>query len=67
MRVKRVGRGYTIFATEHEHSLLMRIMSHFDIDKEWPHMTTGERRSWARRIRKGDFLRTDVDARMYKD
>lgn len=67
MRIKRIERGYTAFLSEHEYSILNRIMSHFDIDKEWPNMTTGERRSWSRRIRNGSFFRTDLDARIYKD
>lgn len=67
MKVKRIERGYTLFLSEHEYSILNRIMSHFDIDKEWPNMTVGERRSWSRRIRGGNFVRTDLDARIYKD
>ena len=67
MKVKRIERGYTLFLSEHEYSILTRIMSHFDIDKEWPNMTVGERRSWSRRIRGGSFVRTDLDARIYKD
>ena len=67
MKIKRIERGYTAFLSEHEYSILNRIMSHFDIDKEWPNMTTGERRSWSRRIRGGNFVRTDLDARIYKD
>ena len=66
MRVKRIERGYTAFLSEHEYSILNRIMSHFDIDKEWPNMTTGERRSWSRRIRGGSFVRTDKDYRIHK-
>lgn len=67
MKIKRIERGYTLFLSEHEYSILNRIMSHFDIDKEWPNMTVGERRSWSRRIRGGSFVRTDLDARIYKD
>lgn len=67
MRIKRIERGYTLFLSEHEYFILNRIMSHFDIDKEWPNMTAGERRSWSRRIRHGKFFRTDLDARIYKD
>lgn len=67
MKVKRIERGYTLFLSEHEYSILNRIMTHFDIDKEWPNMTVGERRSWSRRIRGGDFVRTDKDYRKYKD
>lgn len=66
MKIKRINKGYTLFLSEHEYSMLMRIYSHFDIDKEWPHMNTGERRSWARRIRHGNYLRTDKDARTEK-
>ncbi len=66
MKIKRIERGYTAFLSEHEYSILNRIMSHFDIDKEWPNMTGGERRSWSRRIRGGSFVRTDLDARIYK-
>lgn len=67
MKVKRIERGYTMFLSEHEYSILNRIMSHFDIEKEWPDMTVGERRSWSRRTREGSFVRTDLDARIYKD
>ena len=67
MRIKRIERGYTAFLSEHEYSMMLRILSHFDIDKEWPNMTAGERRSWSRRIRHGKFFRTDLDARIYKD
>jgi len=67
VKVKRIERGYTLFLSEHEYSILNRIMSHFDIDKEWPNMTVGERRSWSRRIRGGSFVRTDKDCRKYKD
>lgn len=66
MKLKRIERGYTLYMTKHEHSMLMRVISHFDIDKEWPHMTSGERRSWSRRIRGGSFLRVDSDARKNK-
>lgn len=66
MRIKRIQRGYTAFMTDKEYSLLLRILSQFDIDKEWPNMTAGERRSWSRRIRGGNFFRTDLDARLDK-
>ena len=66
MRIKRIERGYTAFLSEHEYSILNRIMSQFDIDKEWPNMTPGERRSWSRRTRHGGFFRTDLDARIHK-
>ena len=66
MRIKRIERGYTMFMTEHEFSMLLRATSHFDVKKEWPHMTSGERRSWGRRASRGDFLRVDLDARKHK-
>jgi hypothetical protein len=44
---------------------MQRVFSCFDITKEWPHMSTGERRSWSRRIRGGDYLRIDKDTRAY--
>lgn len=66
MRVKRIERGYTIFLSEHEYSILNRIMSHFDIEKEKSNMSIGERRSWSRRIRNGDYFRVDQDHRIHK-
>lgn len=66
MKVKRVNRGYTMFLTDHEFRILNRMTSVFDIDKEWLNMDSGERRSWARRIRGGKFLREDIDARTVK-
>ena len=66
MRIKRIERGYTIFLSEHEYSILNRIMSHFDIEKEKSTMSIGERRSWSRRIRNGDYFRVDQDHRIHK-
>lgn len=66
MRIKRIERGYTIFLSEHEYKIVTRILSHFDIDKEWPNMSVGERRSWSRRIRNGNYFRVDQDHRVNK-
>lgn len=66
MRIKRIERGYTAFMSDHEYSMMVRILSHFDIDKEWPTMSKGERRSWSRRIRNGSYFRTDQDHRIHK-
>ncbi len=66
MKVKRIERGYTLFLSEHEYAILNRIMGQFDLDKAWPDMPTGERRSWSRRTHNGDFLRTDKDYRIHK-
>lgn len=66
MRIKRINKGYTLFASEHEYKILTRILAHFDIDKEWPDMPSGERRSWSSRIRRGGFLRVDHDYRTEK-
>lgn len=67
MKIKHINRGYTLFLTEHEFKLLQRMRGNFDIEEHWPHMNTGERRSWSRRIRHGEFLRVDTDARTVKD
>lgn len=66
MRIKRIERGYTAFMTDHEYGIMKRIMSYFDIDKEWPNMSPGERRSWSRRIRNGEYFRVDQDHRTHK-
>ena len=66
MRIKRIERGYTVFLSDHEFSILNRIFSQFNIEEEWPKMTVGERRSWSRRARKGDYFRVDQDARIYQ-
>lgn len=66
MRIKRIERGYTAFMSDHEYSMMVRILSHFNIDKEWLNMTVGERRSWSRRIRNGSYFRTDQDHRTHK-
>lgn len=67
MRIKRIERGYTAFMTDLEYKTLTRILGQFDIDKEWPEMSVGERRSWSRRTSRGSYLRVDLDARVYKD
>lgn len=67
MRIKQVERGYTLFVTEHEFSIMNRIMKHTDMGRVWLHMPPGERRSWARRTRGGDFLRVDVDYRWVRE
>ena len=64
MRVKKNNRGYTIFATDNEFALFERMLGQFDIEEEWKNMSSGERRSWSRRIRHGNFLRIDNDVKI---
>lgn len=66
MRIKRLQRGYTAYLSDHEYAILRRMADRFNIDEEWKDMPSGQRRSWGRRIRHGDFMRTDVDARLTK-
>ena len=67
MRIKQVERGYTLFVTEHEFAIMNRIMDHVDTGRVWLHMSPGERQSWARRTRDGDFLRVDADYRLIRE
>jgi len=67
VRIKRIERGYTAYLSDHEYSILQIMAERFDIDTEWKSMTSGQKRSWSRRIRGGKFMRTDLDARRYKD
>ena len=64
MRVKRNRIGYTLFVTDHEFSLLQSFVPE-DIEDRWKGMTSGQRRSWSRRIRHGEFLRVDEDKRKW--
>lgn len=63
MKVKTVNRGATIFLTDNELGLLRRMVGKIDIDELWKEMPSNERRAWSRRIRHGEFLRTDVNKR----
>ena len=62
MRVKRNSLGYTLFVTDHEFALLNKFVPE-DIAEHWKEMTSGEKRSWSRRVRHGSFLRVDRDNR----
>ena len=62
MRVKRNSLGYTLFVTDHEFALLNKFVPQ-DIEEHWKGMTSGEKRSWSRRVRHGSFLRVDRDNR----
>ena len=62
MRVKQNSYGYTLFVTDHEFALLNKFLPE-DIEEHWKGMTSGEKRSWSRRIRDGAFLRVDQSKR----
>lgn len=66
MKIKRIQRGYTAYLSDHEYSILQLMAERFDIDTEWKQLTSGQKRSWSRRIRGGKFMRTDLDARINK-
>ena len=66
MRIKRIERGYTAFMSDLEFKMMQRMLSQFDIEKEWPTMTLGERRSWGRRTHGGEYFRVDSDERIHK-
>lgn len=66
MKIKRVQRGYTAYLSDHEYSILQLMAERFDIKAEWSNMTSGQKRSWGRRIRGGEFTRVDLDARLHK-
>ena len=65
MRIKKIQRGYTLFLSDHEYAILNLMVDGFNIDEEWGKLSTGQKRSWSRRIRGGDFLRTDKDTRKW--
>ena len=65
MRIKKLQRGYTAYLSDHEFSILQRMVERFDIDTEWKQLTSGQKRSWSRRIRNGDFLRVDENTRKW--
>ena len=56
MRVKRNSYGVTMFLTDHEFSLLQKLIGN-NVEEVWSTFTSGEKRSWSRRIRHGEFLR----------
>ena len=53
--------------TPHEFGILQRMTAGFNIDDVWPDMSSGERRSWSRRTKDGEFMRVDKDTREFKD
>ena len=65
MRIKKLQRGYTAYLSDHEYSILQRMAERFDIEVEWKQFTSGQKRSWGRRIRNGDFMRVDKDTRKW--
>ncbi len=65
MRVKKLQRGYTAYLSDHEYSILQIMAERFDIETEWKGFTSGQKRSWGRRIRGGNFLRVDKDTRRW--
>ncbi len=65
MRVKKLQRGYTAYLSDHEYSILQLMAERFDIDAEWQGLSTGQKRSWSRRVRGGDFMRVDKDTRKW--
>lgn len=64
MRVKRNSYGVTMFLTDHEFSLIQKLIGN-NVEAVWPTFTSGEKRSWSRRIRHGEFLRLDQDKRKW--
>ena len=58
MRVKQKSSGYTVFLTGNEYSLMKKLVPN-DVKAIWPELTSGEKRAWSRRIRRGEFLRVD--------
>jgi len=67
VKIKRIERGYTMHLTPHEFGILQRMTAGFNIDDVWPDMSSGERRSWSRRTKDGEFMRVDKDTREFKD
>ncbi len=65
MRIKKLQRGYTAYLSDHEYSILQIMAGRFDIETEWKGFTSGQKRSWGRRIRGGGFLRVDKDTRRW--
>ena len=63
MRVKRINKGYTAYLSDHEYSILQRMVERFNLSEEWKEFTSGQKRSWSRRTHGGDFLRVDKDTR----
>lgn len=71
MKVKRVERGYTLFASDAEMEILrlMVAQAQGNLEAVEQQMSVGMRRSYGRRCgkrRQLDFLRTDIDARKDK-
>lgn len=73
MKVKRVERGYTIFASDAEMEILRLMVAQAEtpdnLEAIEEHMSVGMRRSYGRRCgkrRQLHFLRTDIDARKDK-
>lgn len=65
MRIKKLQRGYTAYLSDHEYSILQLMAERFDIKTERKNFTSGQKRSWGRRVRGGDFLRVDKDTRKW--
>lgn len=65
MRVKKLQRGYTAYLSDHEYSILQLMAERFNVEEEWKQFTTGQKRSWSRRVRGGDFMRVDKDTRKW--
>jgi len=65
VRIKKLQRGYTAYLSDHEYSILQIMAERFDIETEWKGFTSGQKRSWGRRIRGGKFLRVDKDTRRW--
>lgn len=65
MRIKKLQRGYTAYLSDHEYSILQIMAERFDVEVEWKGFTSGQKRSWGRRIRGGKFLRVDKDTRRW--
>jgi hypothetical protein len=63
MKVTRLNRGYTLYLSDHEFSLLELMYKQSSLDDLWMKMTTGERRSYSRRVGGGHLLRVDKDRR----
>lgn len=67
MKVTKFNEGYHLKVSDHEYTTLTRVMELVDLAALWEQMTTGERRSWSRRVGKDNepYLRVDRNKRTW--
>lgn len=65
MKITRNNRGFTLYITDIEYTLLNRLLDMTDKEVLWNTMSSAERRSWKRRINGGEYFRVNKDRRTW--